>query len=339
MTSPQIGEKTAPTILLTRSDVSRLLTIEECIAAVEDAFRQFGEGTLPAPGILGTHVDGGGFHIKAGVLFIEGRLFYAAKTNANFPDNWARHGLPTIQGILVLFDAQCGSPLAIMDSAEITTLRTGAATAVAAKSLARPDSHKLTVIGCGVQGRVQAKALKAVLPIETVFAYDTDSARAKDFATAISEELGVAASSVPDFSIGTRQSDVIVTCTTSSCAFLREEHIRAGTFIAAVGADSEHKQELDPVLLVRNRVVPDVIDQAASIGELHHAIKAELVKQDSIRDDLGQVVAGKHPGRRSDNEIIIFDSTGMALQDVAAACAVYRRAQTVPHLEQIVLAS
>ena len=302
--------------------------MQDCIAAVEQAFRLYGEQSVPAPGILGTHVEGGGFHIKAGVMPFDGRLYYAAKTNANFPRNPALHSLPTIQGVVLLFDAERGTPLAIMDSIEITALRTGAATAVAAKYLARKDAKTATVIGCGTQGRVQTLALLAVLPLETVHLFDIDAAKSSALAAELAEEApSVRFQPVNSLAEAARSSDVIVTCTTSTKPFLFSEHVRAGTFIAAVGADSEHKQELDVRLLAAHRVVPDVTQQAATIGELHHALEGGLLKQDAIVADLGQIVAGKHRGRRSDDEVVIFDSTGMGLQDVAAACAVYARAR------------
>src|ERR1041384_8247892 len=148
------------TLLLTRKDVSELLTLKDCVQAVEQAFRLHGEGRAPAPGVLGMHAQSGGFHIKTGILPLR-RNYFAAKANANFPGNPAS-GLPTIQGIILLFDADDGQILAVMDSMEITTLRTGAATAVAAKYLARKDSRTATVCGCGTQGRVQLRAIRTV---------------------------------------------------------------------------------------------------------------------------------------------------------------------------------
>ena len=327
-------------LLLTREDVARLLTIEDCITAVEQAFRLFAEATVPPPGILATHVDHGGFHIKAGVMPVGGRLFYAAKANANFPANPTRHGLPTIQGAVLLFDAERGTPLAILDSIEITSLRTGAATAVAAKYLARKDSKIATVIGCGAQGRVQTAALLAVLGLKTVYAYDVDPTRSAAMAAEMQAKTpAVRFEAVDAFPEATRKSDVVVTCTTSTKPFLLPEHVRRGTFIAAVGADNEHKQELDARLLASHRVVPDVTQQAATIGELHHALDTGTIKLEDIAADLGQVVCGRQPGRTSDDEIIIFDSTGMGLQDVAAACAVYRKAKDASHVTRITLNS
>jgi alanine dehydrogenase len=323
-------------LLLSRSDVTRLLTLDECIPAVEDAFRQYGEGRTQPPGVLGTHVDNGGFHIKAGVLSVGGRRFYAAKANANFPDNPARHHLPTIQGVVLLFDADEGRPLAVMDSIEITALRTAAATAVAARYLARPDSRTMTIIGCGVQGRVHAKALKAVLPIDAIFLFDRDQAHAVTLAQDLRRQLNATISAVSEFAGAARTSDVIVTCTTSTVPFLTQEHVRRGAFVAAVGADSEQKRELDVALLASSRVIPDVLAQAAAIGELHHAFAAGVLKPESIDADLGQVVAGR-AARPADGSITIFDSTGMALQDVAAACAVYDKARTAGSQRRVAL--
>src|SRR5215212_1571794 len=155
------------TLLLKRSEIASLLGIEECIAAVEQAFKLYAEGRTAPPGMLGIHARDGGFHIKAGLLEL-GRSYFAAKVNANFPQNTKRFGLPLIQGIIALCDAENGYPLALMDSMEITIIRTGAATAVAAKYLARSDSKVATIAGCGNQGRISLQALSRVLPIEKV---------------------------------------------------------------------------------------------------------------------------------------------------------------------------
>jgi alanine dehydrogenase len=330
-------QQSEPVLILTRADVRRLLTMEECIAAVEEAFRLYGQRATAPPGVMATHVAGGGFHLKAGAMPLHGRLFYAAKANANFAANPVKHGLPTIQGVVLLFDAECGRPLAIMDSIEITSLRTGAATAVAAKHLARRNSQTLTLIGCGMQSSYQLDAVLAVLPIQTIFVHDLDSMRAQSFAASVEKRCKIHTQAVADFAGAAGESDVIVTCTTSRAPFLLPQHVRPGTFVAAVGADNEDKQELDPRLLAGNRLVPDVVDQAATIGELHHAMAAGLLARDSIAADLGQVAAGRQPGRTCDEEIIIFDSTGMALQDVAAACAVYRKAKAESGVTRIAL--
>ena len=314
------------TLLLKRTEVAALLGIEECIAAVEDVFRLYAEGRTAPPGVLGIHAAAGGFHIKAALLERGGKTYFAAKTNANFPQNSARFGLPTIQGVIVLCDGESGYPLALMDSTEITVIRTGAATAVAAKYLARPDAAVATVCGCGNQGGISLRAIAKVRQLKAAFAYDSDEVRAERFAAEMSGELGIEVSAVRELSPAVRRSDICVTCTPSRSFFLRREDVRPGTFVAAVGADSPEKQELEPSLLQGNKIVTDITEQCAAIGELHHAIEEGLVRREDVHAELGDVIAGKAEGRTSAEEVIIFDSTGTALQDVIAAAIVYERA-------------
>src|SRR5258705_12367745 len=313
------------TWLLTGRDVAALLSIEECMVAVEHAFKLYGEGKTQPPGILGVHAREGGFHIKAGLLKLD-RSYFAAKVNANFPENGKRNGLPTIQGVVVLCDAENGYPLAVLDSIEIKIQRTGAEAGVAAKHLARPDSRTVTICGCGNQGRISFRALTKVLSIEKVWAYDNDPAQAQRFASELGAELQVEIEPVGDLPSAVRQSDVCVTCTPSKQPFLKADFIAPGTFIAAVGADNPEKQELEPALLGRNKLVVDVLEQSATIGELHHALDAGVITNEDVHGELGEVIAGVKPGRTSSDEIIIFDSTGMALQDVVTAAAVYEKA-------------
>ena len=312
-------------MLLTRNDVAALLTIEECIAAVERVFKLHGEGRTVPPGILGVHAADGGFHIKAGLLDLD-RSYFAAKINANFPENPKRLGLPTIQGLVVLCDGEYGSPLAVMDSIEITIQRTGAATAVAAKYLARSESKTITICGCGNQGTVSARALANVFSLKRVFAYDVNVAQAQRLANELSNELGIEVVAIEDLENAVGQSDIVVTCTPAKLPFLKKRFIKSGTFIAAVGADSEEKHELEVSLLAESKVVVDVLDQCACIGELHHAMQGELMTREDVYGDLGEMVAGVKAGRTEADEIIIFDSTGMALQDVITATIVYEKA-------------
>lgn len=313
------------TLLLKRRDVAALLGIDECIAAVERVFKLQGEGKTEPPGVLGVHARDGGFHIKAGLLELD-RTYFAAKTNANFPQNVKQHGLPLIQGVIVLCDGENGYPLALMDSIEITIQRTGAATAVAAKYLARQDSKIATICGCGNQGRISLRALARVIPVERVFAYDADEAQARRFAAKLSEELRINVEAVRELEDAVGRSDICVTCTPSRQPFLKRDFVTPGTFVAAVGADSPEKQELEPSLLRGNKVVVDILEQCASIGELHHALDAGLLTTEAVHAELGEVVAGRKQGRTSPEEVIIFDSTGMALQDVVAAATVYEKA-------------
>jgi alanine dehydrogenase len=302
-----------------------LLRLDECIAAVEDAFVQHAQGKTSPPGVLGMHAEDGGFHIKAALLTLD-RPYFAAKTNGNFAQNGARHGLPTIQGVVVLCDAGNGFPLAVMDSISITALRTAAATAVAAKYLARKECDLALVCGCGTQGAMQLRALCRVRKPRRIQAYDQDRAKAAEFAQALSAELGIPVTVAKDLGIAVAASDIVITCTTSKRFFIAHDMVRAGTFIAAVGADNPEKQEIDPRLLAKNTVVADILEQCCEIGDLHHAIDAKVMTRADVHAELGQVAAGLKRARTSDDQIIIFDSSGTALQDVAAAAAVYRRA-------------
>jgi alanine dehydrogenase len=313
------------TLVLTGRDVASLLTLESCIAAVEEAFALHAEGRSLPPGVLGVRSGTGGFHVKAAGLLLD-RPYFATKINANFPENRERRGLPAIQGIVALFDAEDGVVLALMDSIEITALRTAAATAVAARYLARKDSRTAAIVGCGRQGRVQLRALRRVLPIGRVRVADTDRVAAARFASAMSRELSIPVETAADPRAASRDADVVVTCTPSKEPLLHVGDLRPGSFLAAVGADAPDKQELDPRLLPGAALVVDVREQCATIGELHHAIEAGLLTMADVHADLAEVVSGRRAGRRNEDEIAIFDSTGTALEDVAAAVAVYRAA-------------
>lgn len=258
------------TLLLTRRDVADLLTIDDCISAVENAFRLLGRGEVPRPAIAGVHGNGGAFHIKAAIA---GDRF-AAKMNSNFFD-----AKPRIKGVIIVCDANDGRVLAVMDSIEITILRTGAATAVAAKYLARKDAKTALIFGCGNQGKIQARALRRVRKLDRIFAFDSNRDVAADFA----EEIGAEVVPAPVW------ADIMVTMASS-------------------------------------RVVTDVTEQCRTIGDLHHAIDAGAMRAEDVYAELSEIVAGKKRGRERDDDVIIFDSTGMALQDVAAAAIVYERA-------------
>ena len=309
-------------LFLSAADVERVLTPHLCIDAVEDAFRQLAQGGIPAPGILGLHAGEGSFHVKAGLLNAD-RPYFAAKVNANFPGN-PRHGLPTIQGVVYLCDASNGAPLAVMDSGSITALRTAAASAVAAKYLASQSCNTALICGCGGQALAQVRALHAVRQPKRWLAFDADPAKAIAFAEAAGAELGNPCKPVTDLGQAIGESRLIVTCTTARRYFIERDMVQPGTFIAAVGADSESKQEIDPQLLAGAKLVTDLTSQAATIGDLHHAIAAGVMTSEDVHAELGEIVAGRKPGRASDEEITVFDSTGTGLQDVAAAIAAYR---------------
>lgn len=312
------------TLVLRRGDVVSALRMDACIAALEDALRRQATGGAIGPDVLAAHVEHGGFHVKAAGLRGE-RIRYAVKTNANFPENRRFHDLPTIQGVVALFDGENGRLLALMDSGELTAVRTGAATAVAAKHLARPRSSVATIIGCGVQARAQLLALTHVLPINRVYAIDIDGAAASRFADEMSRALGITVTVSTIERV--KESDVVVTCTSSTRPVLAPTHVPPGVFIAAVGADNPHKQELDPQILATAKLVCDSTQQCAEFGELSHAIAARAKTRDRVHAEIADIVAGQRPGRATPDEITVYDSTGTAMQDVAAAIVVYDQAR------------
>jgi alanine dehydrogenase len=314
------------TLVLTRADVRALFDMDACISAVESAFRAHADGRTLVPSVLGTDSPPRGiFHVK--VAGLRGApAYYAAKVNANFPDNPRERSEPSIQGIIALFDADAGVPLAVMDSAEVTRLRTAAATAVAARHLALPDARAVTLIGCGAQGRAQLEALCRVRPIRRVFAFDISRDAAASLASEMSSSLGIPIEVVTDYRRALRESDVCITCTPSRQPLVAVSDAHSGLFIAAVGADNHDKQELDPRLVASATLVTDVTAQCAREGDLHHAIAAGLMTEADVHAELAQVVSGARAGRTSPDEVTIFDSTGTALEDVAAAAVVYERA-------------
>ena len=314
------------TLILTRKQVAELMRFDDYLRAVEQAFRSYALGHTQLAGVVDIDATDGAFHIKAASMEAK-QKYVAVKVNGNFPQNAARHGLPTIQGAILLYDGASGFPLALMDSIEITIQRTGAATILGAKHLARSDSTTALICGCGNQGRVSLAGLRSILPIERAFVFDASSEATRRFAEQMSSALAIPVTPVSSLRDAARASNVIVTCTPSRSPFLALDDISPGTFIAAVGADSHDKQELDSRLLASHKVVVDISGQCATIGELHHALKAGLMKESDVYAELGEIVIGNKSGRTSVDETIILDTTGAAIQDVAAAAVAYERAR------------
>lgn len=313
-------------VILSRDQLRAVMRFGDYVEAVADGFALLAQGRCESPVPLHLSAEHGTFHVKAASL-PHGPGYVAVKINGNFPDNRARHGLPTIQGAVYLADASDGRPLALLDSGEITLQRTGAATAVAARYLARPDSEIVTICGCGAQAPVQLMALRHVLDVRRVFAWDIEPAAARDYAARMRRELVIPVEPVESFHDAARSSDAIVTCTSARVPFLGPDDVRPGTFIAAVGADNPHKSEIQPSLMARARVVVDVLDQAIVMGDLHHAIAAGAMAASDVHAELGALVAGQRAGRQSRDDITLFDSSGTGVQDVAAAARAYELAR------------
>ena len=312
-------------LYLSRTEVARLMDFTDYVDAVEAGFRAAANGKALAPPAAAFHVPNGSYHAKAAALLAGDPPVMAIKLNGNYPGNPTANGLPTVQGVIYLADATNGRPLALMDSIEVTINRTGAATTLAARYLARRDSRVATICGAGVQGRIQARAVAAAAKLDTIHVWDIRPDAAEKLARELAQELKLDVRSNADLAV-TRESDIIVTATSSKVAFLTPELVRPGTFIAAVGADNSDKSEIAPALYARSLAVVDSLEQCVEIGDLHHALTAKAFAPAQVHATLAELVAGQKPGRRNDQAITLFDSTGLGLQDVASAAAIYRRA-------------
>ena len=324
--SSQHGRRPRPTRLFGASDIRRLLDIRSACSAIADAFRSDAIGDAIPAAVIGTHVEHGGFHVKTAGLRSP-RPYYVAKVNANFPQNPSSRGLPTIQGVLALFDAASGELLALMDSAELTALRTAATSALAAMHLAPADATAVAIIGCGVQGMHHARALATVRPVRSMTFVDAHRPAAERLAAMVAGELGIAVSIMEDAGAAARSAHIVATCTTATTPVLDWPDLPRPGFVAAVGADNPHKQELSAGAMARSAVVVDVLEQCADFGELRHALAAGAMQRGDVRATLAEVVTGAARDRLRPDESIVFDSTGSALQDVACAALVHERAE------------
>jgi alanine dehydrogenase len=315
----------APQLMLSRSDLAALMTTRDYLISAEDAFRALGEGRASTVTPLHVETTHGVFHAKGGAYRSQ-RDYFALKLNANFPDNPERTGLPTIQGAILLCDADSGALLCILDSAEVTLRRTAAASALAARYLAPANARTLLLCGCGVQALAHAEALSDLIRLETVFCWDQRPEKAQALSASIKTDLSLHALPIVDFAAAAQSAQIIVTCTTSAAPFLRPEHVRPGAFVAAIGADNPNKSELTPALVARAALVCDSMSQCESMGDLHHALAAGVISRDRVRAELSDIVTDARLGRLLSEEIVVFDSTGLAVQDAAAASMAYQRA-------------
>ena len=323
------------TLLLTRNCIRQLAEPRDYLAAMRKAFgglaRQ--EYELPAVG----HIAGrnGAFHIKSAAQR-GGAALAAIKVNGNFPGNPAAWGLPTIQGFMALLDSERGSVLALMDSVEITARRTAAATALAAQHLARRDARVLALIGCGTQAVYHLDALVDVLEIDAVRFFDPRPQAVEAFERH-AREVGMRTERAASARACAHEAEIVVTLTPSTHPILGSGDVAPGAFVAGVGADNPSKSELAPALLRESRVVVDVLEQSASMGDLHHAIAAGAMTAEDVHAALADLVAGGARGRTSPHERFVFDSTGVALQDLAAAEMLFERAQQRADTPAVVL--
>ncbi len=308
-------------LLLKGSELRGLLSLPEAIDCVERAFRQKGEGRVQMPPKVYVQFERGDFRVMPAYMQALGAA--GVKVVNVHPGNPER-GLPSVMATILLLDPETGTPLALMDGTWLTAVRTAAASAVATKHLARRDCERLGVIGAGVQARHQLQALLHVRPIREVRVWSRRGAR--KYAEEMSR-LGLDVVPVREPAEAVRGADLLVTATPSTCPLVKSEWVGEGTHINAIGADAPGKQELDPRLLRRAKVVVDDLEQASRSGEINVPLSKGEFRLEQVHAELGEIVAGRKPGRESEDEITVFDSTGLAIQDIAVAWEVYRRAK------------
>ncbi|RLI74231.1 alanine dehydrogenase [Archaeoglobales archaeon] len=306
------------TLLLTKKDAEKILTMEDTIKAVEHAFEMHGKSLTQMPPKIYLNFDKG--DLRAMPAYLEGKA--GVKWVNSHPDN-PKIGLPTVMALLIYNDPETGFPLAVMDAMHITNMRTGAAGGIAAKYLARKDSKVFGFVGCGTQAHTQFMALSMIFKIETVKVYDINERNAKKFVE-FCENKGVEAKieSIEK----TCNCDVLTTTTPSRKPVVKESWVEKGTHINAIGADAPGKQELDEKLILNAKIVVDDMEQALHSGEINVAISEGILKPENIYATLGEIVVGRKPRRENNDEITIFDSTGLAIQDISTASVVYSRA-------------
>jgi alanine dehydrogenase len=314
-------------LLLSRKEVEGLISMREAIEAVEKAFRAKGLGRVQMPPKSYVYFKNYDGDFRVMPAYLEEMGAAGVKIVNAHPRNPKEHGLPTVMAVIVLIDPKTGVPLAIMDGTWITNLRTGAGGAVAAKYLAREDSKTVAMIGAGVQAETQLLALNEVLDIEEIRVNDLSQEKAERYCKKMGKKLGIDAKVMADTKKAVEGADVIVTTTPSRKPILMNDYISEGVHINAIGADAPGKQELDPGILLRAKVVVDDIGQAVHGGEINVPISKGNITLAEIYAELGEIVTKKKPGRTSHDEITVFDSTGLAVQDIATDWVVYRKAK------------
>ncbi len=307
---------------LSGEEMEPLLEMGRVIEAVEQAFREHGLGKVQMPPKVYLYFEKG--DLRAMPAYIPALGKAGVKIVNVHPGNPSR-GLPTVMASYVLVSPETGAPLALMNATYLTDARTGAAGAIAARYLARKDSRTLGLVGAGRQARTQLLATAELFDLERVLVASRNFSSARRFAEEMGSRLGLDIE--PCEVREACGADIVATTTPSREPVVRDEWIQEGTHINAIGADAPGKQELEPEILRRAKVVVDSWEQAKHSGEINVPLRRRLLFREDIYAELGEIVAGKKPGRESDGEITVFDSTGLAIQDVAAAALAYRIAR------------
>lgn len=309
------------TLIITRQEIEKALSLSDYLPIIEKVHSYHAQHQVYEPNLLHTDVHEGEFHLKTGGIICKDEEYFGVKINGGFLKNNTNHNLPNILGIIYICNAQNGHPLAIMDSVAISCYRTGAATAVAAKYLAPHQNVSLGIFGYGCQAYIQLKAISNICDIKEIRVSGRNPVKVRAFAEKLRKEIKLPViTDTPEQTA--RKSNIIITTTAARQYYLKKEWVAPGTFIAAIGADSPGKQELEPELVASSVIVADIRKQVCQVGETQHAINQGLIQPEDIYAELGEIITGqkKYPGN---NKPIIYDSTGTALQDLSIGITIY----------------
>ncbi len=306
---------------LSKKDVESILDIGMALKAVEQAFLMHGLRKVQMPSKIYLYFPKG--DLRAMPAYLEETNISGVKVVNVHPHNHTR-SLPSVMAIVELVDPDTGIPLALMDGTYLTDMRTGAAGGIAVKYLARKNSSIVGMIGTGNQARTQLMAISHFIDIEEVRITSKSGRSERSFKEYIEKVVDADIHSYPVERVC--DCDILVTTTPVRKPVVMDEWIQEGTHINAIGADAKGKQELDPLLLRRAKVVVDDIHQASHSGEINVPLEKGIISMEDIYGEIGEIVSGAKPGRENEEEITIFDSTGLAVQDVATAYEIYKKA-------------
>jgi len=314
--------------ILTEADLRKIVRLDlDAVACVENAFRALATLPVAMPPIMRLDIPEHRGEVDVKTAYVPGIDGFAIKISPGFFDN-PKLGLPSLNGMMVLLSAKTGLVEALLlDNGYLTDVRTAAAGAVAAKHLARADASVAAVFGAGVQARLQLEALKLVRPITEARIWARDLAKAEAAAAELGLSLGIAVNAAADAREAADGAHVLITTTPAEKPILFAEWLQPGQHITAMGSDSEHKNEIDPKAFGRVLYVGDSLKQTRRLGELHHAIAAGVARDTDEFAELGAVIAGVAPGRRSADDITLADLTGTGVQDTAIATLARDRAR------------
>jgi len=315
-------------LLLSRKDVESVLTMEDCIAVVEKAFAELAGGNAVMPQRAVIRVAGhDGLYLCMPAYIGGGMDALGLKVVTVYPNNLKDKNLPTIMGTLILCDAATGRAVAVMDAGYLTAVRTGAASGVATKYLAREDAVTCVIFGAGGQARKQLEAVNLVRPLGNVTVIDLNTEIRDKFIVDVSEELGLEVTASEDVKASVEEADIIITATSSHDPLFDGSWLRPGTHVNNIGSHTPDARELDTTTVVRSKFVADLKEaNMAEAGDLLIPIKEGAITEDHVYASLGDLVTGAKPGRENAEEITVFKSCGLAVQDVSTAAAVYRAA-------------